>query len=174
VVAAAPQAPKAELVSAGSEVLFTARQIGVPMEGRFKRFAAQIALDPRQPQAGKVSLVIELASVAMNAETDAELIKPEWFGTAKFPKATFVSSGIKAAGPGRFEVQGKLAIKGLSRDLTVPVALSQAAGQTTATGSFTLKRLDFKIGEGDWADTSVVADEVQVRFKLLLKGLPPL
>jgi len=41
-----------------------------------------------------------------------------------------------------------------------------------ATGSFALKRLDFKVGEGDWADTSVVANDVQVRFKLTLQGLP--
>jgi polyisoprenoid-binding protein YceI len=167
-------APQASVVSAGSEVLFTARQIGVPLEGKFKRFEAQIALDPRQPQSGKVGFAIELGSVSLNAESDAELIKPEWFNAGKFPKASFASTTIKAAGPGRFEVAGKLTIKGISRDLTVPVALTQAAGQTTATGTFTLKRLDFKIGEGDWADTSVVANDVQVRFKLLLKGLPPL
>lgn len=164
----------ATLVSAGSEVLFTAKQIGVPLEGRFKRFDAQIALDPRQPQTGKVTFNIELGSVSLNPESDAELIKPEWFNAAKFPKASFTSTVIKATGAGRFDVTGKLVIKGQSRDLTVPVTLTQAAGQTTATGSFNLKRLDFKIGDGDWADTSVVANDVQVRFKLLLKGLAPL
>lgn len=168
------QAPAATLVNPGSEVLFTAKQIGVPLDGRFKRFDAQIALDPRQPQAGKVVFNIELGSVSLNPESDAELIKPEWFNAAKFPKATFTSTVIKATGAGRFDVTGKLVIKGQSRDLTVPVALTQAAGQTTATGSFNLKRLDFKIGDGDWADTSVVANDVQVRFKLLLKGLAPL
>jgi polyisoprenoid-binding protein YceI len=172
--ALAAGAPQASLVAANSEVLFTARQIGVPLEGKFKRFDAQIALDPRQPQSGHVAFAIELGSVSLNAESDAELLKPEWFSAGKFPKATFASSAIKATGPGRFEVAGKLTIKGISRDLTVPVALSQAAGQTTATGGFTLKRLDFKIGEGDWADTSVVANDVQVRFKLLLKGVAPL
>ena len=63
-------------------------------------------------------------------------------------------------------------IKGQSRDLVVPVTLSNAGAQTVATGSFMLKRLDFKVGDGDWADTSVVANEVQVRFKLALQGLP--
>jgi len=56
----------------------------------------------------------------------------------------------------------------------VPVTLTQAGGLTTATGSFVLKRLDFKIGEGEWSDTSVVANDVQVRFKLQLQGLGPL
>jgi polyisoprenoid-binding protein YceI len=53
----------------------------------------------------------------------------------------------------------------------VPVTLSQAGAVTTATGTFTIKRLTFKIGEGEWADTSMVADDVQVKFKLALSGV---
>ena len=170
--AAAPAAAK--LVPAGSEVTFTAKQLGVPLDGRFKRFDAQIALDPKQPQTGKVAFAIELGSVAINPESDSELGKNLWFDTAKFPKATFTSTAIKGLGGGRFEATGTLNIKGQQRPVTVPVTLTQAGGQTTATGGFTIKRLDFKIGDGEWADTSVVANEVQVRFKLLLQGLGPL
>jgi len=162
----------ATLVPAGSEVTFVAKQIGVPLDGRFRKFDAQIALDPKQPQAGKVSFGIDLGSVAINPETDAELLKPEWFGTAKFPRATFVSSAIKPVGNGRYDVTGKLTIKGVSRDLTVPVQLAASGAQTVATGGFTLQRLAFKVGEGDWADTSVVANDVQVKFKLNLKDQP--
>jgi polyisoprenoid-binding protein YceI len=169
---AATPVPPARLVPAASEVTFTAKQIGVPLDGRFKRFDAQVALDPKQPQSGKVSFSIDLGSVSVGPETDGELIKPEWFNAAKFPKATFVSTVIQPAGPARFQVTGKLTIKGQSRDLVVPVTLSAAGAQTVATGSFMLKRLDFKVGDGDWADTSVVANEVQVRFKLTLQGLP--
>ena len=100
--------------------------------------------------------------------------KAPWLNVPKFPQATFQSSGIKAAGPGRFEVTGKLAIKGATQDVVVPVQLTQAAGSSTATGSFTIKRLEFKIGEGEWADTSMVANDVLVRFKLVLAGLAPL
>jgi polyisoprenoid-binding protein YceI len=58
--------------------------------------------------------------------------------------------------------------------VVVPVQLAQAGGVSTATGSFTLKRLDFKIGDGEWADTSMVANDVQVKFKLSLGGVPAL
>jgi len=85
-----------------------------------------------------------------------------------------VCSSDLALGGGRFEVAGKLAIKGQTKDLAVPVQLTQAGGLTTATGTFGLKRLDFKIGDGDWADTSVVANDVQVKFKLVLQGVPAL
>ena len=59
----------------------------------------------------------------------------------------------------------------LFRSLVVPVSLSQSGGITTATGAFALKRLTFKIGENEWSDTSMVADDVQVRFKLTLSGV---
>ena len=69
------------------------------------------------------------------------------------------------------EVAGKLAIKGTSQDITVPVAMAQAGATTTATGAFAIKRLAFKIGENEWADTSMVADDVQVKFKFALTGV---
>ena len=100
--------------------------------------------------------------------------KAVWFNAAAFPKATFQSSAMKALGGGKFEVAGKLAIKGSTRDVVVPVALAQSGGMTTATGAFTIKRLDFKIGDGEWADTSMVANDVQVKFKLTVTGIAPL
>lgn len=171
---AAAQTAAARLLPAQSEIVFTSKQMGVPVEGRFKRFDAQIAFDPRQPQAGSVALTIDTGSATLGIpETDAELPKAEWFATARFPQASFRSSGIKALGGGKYEVAGKLTIKGRTRDLIVPVTLAQSGGTGTATGSFTLERLPFKIGDGEWADTSMVADGVQVRFKLALTGLPP-
>ena len=172
---ALPAGAQQELVAAQSRIAFTSHQMGVPVEGRFKRFDAQIAFDPKQPQAAKIAIDIDLASVSLGtAETEAELAKPDWFGTRQFPKASFRSTGVKALGGGRFDVAGQLSIKGASRDLVVPVALAQSGGVTTASGAFTLRRLDFRIGDGDWKDTSMVANDVQVNFKLVLGGVPPL
>ncbi len=169
------QTPSAQLVAAGSELGFTTRQLGVPVEGRFGKFSAQVALDPRKPEAGRVSLSIDTGSARFgSAELDAEVPKPEWLGAARFPAATFQSSAIKGLGGGRFEVAGKLGIKGITKDITVPVQLVQAGAQSTASGSFVIKRLDFKVGEGEWTDTSMLANDVHVRFKLVLTGVPPL
>jgi polyisoprenoid-binding protein YceI len=165
----------ARLVPAQSEIGFTSKQMGVPVEGKFKRFDAQIVFDPKQPATSRIGFTIDLASASMGAaEVEAELVKPEWFDSKKVASATFQSSSVKATGGASFEVAGKLTIKGNVRDVVVPVALAQAGGTTTASGSFVIKRLDFKIGEGDWSDTSMVANDVQVRFKLALTGVAPL
>ncbi|MBN8488849.1 MAG: YceI family protein [Burkholderiales bacterium] len=161
--------------TATSEIGFSAKQMGVSMQGRFKQWSAQMRFDPKKPEAGQVGFSIQTASASFGAkETDAELPKPEWFGVARFPTATFQSSAIRGLGGGKFEVRGQLSVKGNVKDIVVPVALSQAGGATTATGSFTIKRLDFKIGEGEWADTSMVANDVVVNFKLAISGMAPL
>jgi polyisoprenoid-binding protein YceI len=165
----------AQLLPAQSEIVFTTKQMGVPVEGKFGKFAATIALDPKKPEGGNVALSIDTGSARFgSAELDGEVGKPAWLATAKFPQASFQSSSIKATGPGKFDVAGKLTIKGAGRDIVVPVQLAQTGATSTATGSFTIKRLEFKVGEGEWADTSMVANDVLVRFKLALAGLPPL
>ncbi|MDN3919651.1 YceI family protein [Roseateles violae] len=169
------QAKPAQLLPAQSELVFTSKQMGVPVDGRFKRFDAQLNFDPKKPETGKVAFTIDLASVALGApELEAELAKTPWFDSKKMPQASFQSSAVKATGPGKYEVAGKLTIKGQTRDIVVPIALAQAGAVSTASGGFVLKRLEFKIGDGEWADTSMVANEVQVRFKLAFNGLAPL
>ena len=164
-----------KLVPAQSEIAFAAKQMGVPVDGHFKKFDAQVAFDPKNPAAAKIGFTIDLASATLGSpDTEAELVKPDWFDTKKFPQATFQSTAVKATGPGKFEIAGKLTIKGAAQNVVVPASLAQAGANTAVTGAFTIHRLDFKIGDGDWKDTSMVANDVSVKFKLTLTGVPAL
>ncbi|MGB4361725.1 MAG: YceI family protein [Rhodoferax sp.] len=172
---ALPAAAQQKLLPAQSSITFEIKQMGVPVQGHFKKFDAQINFDAAKLAASKVNFTVDIASTTLGApEMDAELPKPTWFNTAKFPQAQFTSSAFKALGAGKYEVSGKLAIKGQSQDVTVPLTMTQTGTATTASGMLPIKRLAFRIGEGDWADTSMVADDVQVRFKLALSGLAKL
>lgn len=169
---ALPVAAQQTLLPAQSDIGFVFKQMGVPVEGRFKKFDAQISFDAAKPATNKVAFTVNIGSATLGSpETDAELPKSDWFNTAKFPQATFASTSFKTLAAGKYEVTGKLSIKGQSRDVVVPVTMTQNGAVTTATGVFPIKRLAFKIGEGDWTDTSMVADDVQVKFKLALNGV---
>jgi polyisoprenoid-binding protein YceI len=171
-VAAQQKNAPQKLIPAQSDIGFVFKQMGVPVEGHFKKFEGQINFDAAKPAASKVAFTVDIASATLGSpETDAELPKAVWFNTAKFPQATFASSGFKTLGVGKYEVTGKLSIKGQSRDVVVPVTMTQVGAVTTAVGVFPIKRLGFKIGENEWADTSMVADDVQVKFKLALNGV---
>jgi polyisoprenoid-binding protein YceI len=164
-----------KLLPAQSEIAFVSKQFGVPVGGKFKKFDAELAFDPKKADAARVSFTVDLLSADIgNNETEAELKKPGWFNSAKVPQATFTSTSVEALGGGKFEFAGKLAIKGISQPVVVPVTLTQNSGVTKAVGSFTLKRLDFKIGDGEWNDVSIVANEVAVNVKLALTGIAPL
>lgn len=160
-----------KIVPAQSEVAFVSKQMGVAVQGKFERFDGQIAVDPARPESGKVAFTVDLGSVAIGTpETLVELRKPEWFDTAKSPSATFQSTSIKSLGSGRVDVVGKLTIKGISKEIHVPMTLVQQGDTLKASGEFTIKRLDYRIGAGEWGDTGLVADEVVVRPRLTLQG----
>jgi len=173
--AGAQPAALARLVPAQSEITFQVKQSGVPIDGRFRTFDAQLVLDPKAPQTGAVTITVDTASATVGfAESDVELPRTPWFNSAKFPRAVFQSSAIKALGGGRFQAVGKLELKGTAHDLVVPVTIVQSGAQSTATGEVVVKRLDYKIGENEWTDLSLVANDVRIRFKLVFMGLGPL
>jgi polyisoprenoid-binding protein YceI len=157
---------------ARSELVFVTRQMGVPVEGRFERWDAQLAFDPRKPESASLVLRIDIGSLSFAAsEVSTEAQRGVWFDAARFPQAGFRSTTVKALGPGRYEMAGRLDLKGHTRELVVPVELVQTGSTGTASGSFTVDRMAFRIGDAEWADPSLVAHEVRVRFKIALTGL---
>ncbi|MGE5027739.1 MAG: YceI family protein [Betaproteobacteria bacterium] len=153
-----------------SSVSFVSKQMNVPVEGAFKKFSAQIAIDPARPEAGRAHIEIDLASIDTgNDDANDEVKGKNWFNVREFPKAGFVSSSVRALGGGRFEAGGRMTLKGKTAELRAPFTIKQEKGILVLDGTFPLKRLDYGIGSGSWSDTSVVADEVQVRFHFILK-----
>jgi polyisoprenoid-binding protein YceI len=176
-VPARPAAPAAApaLIAAQSDISFVSHQMGVPIDGRFRRFDAQVQFDPKAPQKGHFLIDVDVTSVSLpTSDAMEEVVKPAWFNSKNFPAAQFVSTAIRPTEKGHYEISGHLTIKGLSQDVVVPVAITQSAGVTTAAGEIVLHRLVFAIGDGEWKDTSVVADNVEVRFHLALTGIAPL
>lgn len=163
---AAHAAMKADL--AKSSVTATFRQLGVPVEGKFKSFTAQIEFEAAKPQAAKAAIEIDIASFDLgDPDFNKEVVKKEWFNAAQFPKASFTSTGIKPAGAGKYDVAGKLTIKGKTADVAFPMTVKQEGKAQIFEGALPIKRLTYNIGEGDWKDTSLVADEVVIKFRVV-------
>lgn len=168
-LAAAPADAQQKVDPARSSIRFVTRQMNVPVEGRFGKFDATVAFDPARPEATKAEFEVDLGSIDLgNAEGETEAKRKAWLNIDAFPKARFVARSVKALGGGKFEASGPLTIKGVSHDIVAPFTLAEAAGVRTVEGQFALKRLRFRIGEGPWADTDTVADEVLVRFRFTL------
>ncbi len=156
---------------AKSEIVFAGKQMNVPTQGRFKKYDAHIVFDPKKPEAAKIDVEIDLNSIDTGGvETDTEVKKPSWLNVTTFPSAKFVANQVKQVSPGHYEAAGRLTIKGITQDVRIPFTARPGANATTFEGAFTLLRLQFKVGDGVWADTETVANEVQIRFRLIVSG----
>ena len=144
------------------------KQMNVPVEGKFKKFTAQIDFNDAQPETSRASIEIEIPSFDLgDPEFNSEVLKKEWFNAARFPKASFVSSAMKAGANGKFDVTGKLTIKGKTADVSFPLSVKKEGASRVFEGALPIKRLAFDIGEGEWKDTGMVADEVTIKFRVV-------
>ena len=175
ILASAAQAVEFTQLQPGkSSLAFVSKQMNVPVEGSFKSFRSKLAFDPAKPAAAKAELEIDLASIDVGSkEADEEVASKEWFNTKAFPVAKFVSTSVKPLGGNRYEIAGRMTIKGRTQNLTAPVTVTQQGNSATFEGSLVLKRADYDIGGGVWADFGTVANEVQIKFRLLATAAAP-
>lgn len=151
-----------------STVTIGFKQLNVPIDAKFRKFSAQIDFDNAKPEAAKANAEIDIPSFDLGDEQyNKEVLKKEWFNAAQFPKATFVATSIKTAAPGKFDVTGKLSIKGKTGDVRFPLTIKKEGASQIFDGALPIKRLTYNIGEGDWKDTDVVADEVVIKFHIV-------
>lgn len=154
-----------------SRISFTLKQLNVPVDGKFKQFNAKVDFDPAKPQTGKADITINTASIDLpTADANSQAKQKDWFNVAQFPTARFVSTSIKPLAAGRFQVSGKLTLKGITRDVSAPFTSKIQGGLTVVEGVLPISRLAFKIGEGEWADTDTVDETVQIKFRVALKA----
>ncbi len=154
--------------AAKSSVSATFKQMNVPVESKFKKHNIVIDYNDKSPEASKATVEIDTASLDLgDADMNKEVAKKEWFNSSQFPKATFTSTSIKSAGAGKLTVTGKLTIKGKAADVSFPLNVKADGKNQVFDGALPIKRLAFSIGEGEWKDTSMVADEVIIKFHVV-------
>ena len=160
--------PVWQIVPNESSITFTGIQNDAPASGKFKKFTGTINFDPDQLNESKVRIVIDMNSVSTSySDFTSTLITDDWFNVKLFPEAIFEATQFKKIGDNQYQTTGTLTI----RDKTVPVILSFESKELSKTkafvnGSTTLKRTLFGIGQGEWADTDAVKDNVQVNFDI--------
>ena len=153
-----------------SEISFGFRQQGVPGGGKFLKFSAQAVFLPAKPESTQARVDIDMTSVELGDKGwNQDIQSAAWFDSRQFPISSVVVAGAKMVSPGRYEAPGKLTLKGATHDVVVSFRSRSEGAALVLEGEVPLKRVQFKIGDGAWADTSVVANEVSVRFKLVFK-----
>lgn len=156
-----------KLVPEKSVISFTYEQMGVSMTGSFDKFDGQIMFDTASPEQAKVNLEVDMASVNTgSSENDTEVSGKDWFDTQSFPKAYFKITKVSHLDENLYQIEGDLTIKGITRPLKAPVRYTPKANSGVFEGTFTLKRQDYAIGQGEWSSFDVVANDISINVRI--------
>ncbi len=162
--------PQWAIVPDKSTLSFSATQNNAPAEAYFDQFSGVISFSPEQLATSHVRIVVDMASVSADYEDLVVTLKmPEWFDVKKFPQAIFESSTFSKIKDDEYKAVGKLTI----RDKTEPVTLmfkvkKIAANEMGIKGQATVERLQFGVGQGEWASTDEVEDEVKINVDITI------
>lgn len=144
------------------------------VHGEFKKFTGTVNLDDKDPTKSTVEVTIDTNSISTDQDKrDEHLRSADFFDTQKYPTATFKSTKVTKAGPGKYKVVGNLTIKDVTKPVellvegpTKPVKgmMGESRSGVSATGK--IKRKDFNISWNKTLDGGgvVVGDDVKLEI----------
>jgi len=156
--------------AAGSGSLaFSFQQAGAENQGSFKQFATDLNYDPKNPAAGSLKVTVQTASLDTQDKDRNDLLAgADLFDVKRYPTAQYLANSFAKRADGQLEAVGKLTLRGVTKDLRVPLAIHETANGVEISGAVTLKRLDFGVGQGDWQSTEGVGNDVKLQYKVPL------
>ena len=116
--------------------------VGTDAEGNFEKIKGDIVFDAENLASSKVSLEVEVTSIATGNWLKNRHAKSEkWFDADKYPTIHFASSKFSTTTNG-YMVDGTLEMHGVKKPISIPFTFAN----NTFTGSFAVNRIDYGIG----------------------------
>jgi polyisoprenoid-binding protein YceI len=160
-----------KIVADKSWLGFTGSASGAPFDGRFSRWDARITFDPDKPEAGHVTVSVDVASATTgDKEKDQTLPQEAWFDAKSFPRAILEAQSFRAKSGHDYDAIGTLALRNVSKAIVMPTTIEVSGKTLHATGHLDLLRTDYGVGGGTGAQW--VALEVVAAFDVTAEQLP--
>ncbi|HSR64982.1 MAG TPA: YceI family protein, partial [Xanthomonadaceae bacterium] len=142
---------------------------GDVFSGRFPGFGTRLSFDPAQLAGARLDVTIPLATATTgNKDYDDNLRGTDFLDAASFPQARYTATRFRHLGGNQYAADGTLSLHGASKPVTLTFTWTPGA-QPVLTGKATVKRLDFGVGGGDWADTDLIPDAIAVSTRVVLQ-----
>lgn len=151
-----------------SELKATFKQYDIPVSGNFKQFSGKVFFNPQQLSQTRAQLVVKTASYDLGDEMyNEEVAGEDWFFSGRYPDAVFALTHVDQQADNLLAI-GSFKLRGVNQEIRFPVNVASSANFNTFTGQFTIKRLKYGVGQGDWADEALVDDDVKIEFKIVV------
>jgi polyisoprenoid-binding protein YceI len=152
---------------ATSQIGFRSSVGGQAFTGSFRRWDARIAFDPKALDKSSVVAVVETGSaVSGDATRDEQMPTDDWFGVAKFPRATFVAKRFQSLGGNRYRADGTLTIRNVTRPAALPFQLVIAGDRAKMVGQLSVDRSAYGVGKGQFASADTIPFAVAVTIRI--------
>jgi len=163
------QAATWELDSAESLVVFKYSYEGTPYQGEFKNVRATFNIDPMSPSSCDFAVTIPIDGISVDSpETLDYLLDLEMFDVDQWPTATFKAEKCKLESMNSFTSEGTLTIRDQTHPITFPfnMDIETCDGQICfhLTSNVTIQRLDYGVGQGYWANTATIPNDVGIEI----------
>jgi len=153
---------------ARSRIAFGAEQIGKLIAGRVGSWTGTIVLDPQKLAAARIDIRMDMRTATTGArDVDDMLLGKDFLDAARVPEARFTSETVSRGSGDSYQARGRLTIREVTRDVTLPFTLRIENGQANARGTLVIKRLDYGVGRNEWAATGYVANEVTIEITVV-------
>ena len=158
------QAATWEIVPAKSHVYFQYSYKSTPYQGEFKNVKATFKIDPASPASCEFAVTIPIADLSVSSKEVVDyLLDLELFDVDQFPTATFKATKCRLQSGNSFVADGTLTIRNQTKPLSFPFKLDIGPSGFHLTSEVTIKRLDFGVGQGYWANTAEIPNDVKVK-----------
>lgn len=165
---AAPLCATDYVQAPGSSLAFAGSYQGEVFTGRFPGFATRLSFDPAQLASSRLDVTIPMAgATTANPDYDEQMRGDAFFDAGKYAQARYVATRFRALGGNRYAADGTLSLHGVSKPVTLTFTWTPGA-QPVLAGKASVDRLDFGVGSGDWADTSLIPNAIAVSTKVIL------
>lgn len=153
----------------GSTLAFGGKYDGEVFTGTFPGFATKFSFDPAHLADARLDVTIPLAGAETgNDDRDATLQGPDFFSVDKFAQAHYTATTFRSLGDDRYAADGMLELRGIKKPVVLTFTWTPGT-KPVLVGKATVKRLDFNVGGGDWADTSLIPDAIAISTKVVLQ-----
>lgn len=152
----------------GSTLTFATKYQGEMFTGRFASFSTRLGFDPKKLARSKLDVTIALAGVDIgNPDGEDALESADFFNVRKFPQARFTATRFRSLGGNRYAADGTLTLRGVGKPVTLGFTWTPGP-RPVLIGKATVRRLDFGVGGGDWADTELIPNEIAISTRVIL------
>lgn len=153
----------------GSTVTFVIKNAKLKVDGKLEGLQTVIKFDGQNLSTSSIEASVQTQTINTdNATRDGHLRKEEYFDVVKYPKISIKSVSFSKSG-NNYKGKFKLTIKGVTKEIEIPFTYTENIGSADFKGSFTINRLDYKVGESSW----ILSDNLIISLNILSTKLQP-